>query len=104
MAFVWDPAKAAENVRRHKVYFEDAEYIFDDPFRIKRRDDDSSITEERYQTLGEADSVLFVVYTEEDPDDTRLITARFATAKERRIYERNKFSTAYPYGWERINP
>ncbi|MDR2478628.1 MAG: BrnT family toxin [Treponema sp.] len=103
MAFVWDPAKAAENVRRHNVYFEDAEHIFDDPFRMKRRDDDSSITEERYQTLGEAGSVLFVVYTEEDPDDMRLITARLATAKERRIYY-GRTGTAYPYGWERVNP
>jgi uncharacterized DUF497 family protein len=103
MAFVWDPAKAAENIRRHKVYFEDAEHIFDDPFRMKRRDDDSSIIEERHQSLGEAGSVLFVVYTEEGPDDTRLISARLATAKERRIYY-GRTGTAYSCGWERVNP
>ena len=86
MAFVWEPVKAAINLRRHKIDFKDVGYVFDDPFRIKRRDDDSSITEERYQTLGMVDKVLFVVYTEEDSEDTNLISARIATTKERRIY------------------
>ncbi|GHV93754.1 hypothetical protein AGMMS50293_00740 [Spirochaetia bacterium] len=103
MAFIWDPVKAVENIRVHKIYFDDAEHIFDDPFRIRRRDDDSSITEERYQIIGEAGSVLFVVYTEEGPEDTRLISARLATAKERRIYH-GRDGTTYPYGWERLDP
>jgi uncharacterized DUF497 family protein len=103
MAFLWDPAKYKENIRVHNVYFEDAEHIFEDPFRIKRRDDDSSGTEERYQSIGEAGAVLFVVYTEEAADDTRIISARLATAKERRIYH-GGIGKAYPYGWERANP
>ncbi|MDR1637844.1 MAG: BrnT family toxin [Treponema sp.] len=74
MAFLWDPAKYKENVRIHKVYFEDAEHIFDDPFRIKRRDDDRSETGERYQTIGKAGAVLFVIYTEEAAEDTRIIS------------------------------
>ena len=103
MAFVWDPAKGEENFRKHRIRLSTAEHIFDDPFRIKRRDDDSSITEERYQTLGEAGSVLFAVYTEEGPENTRLITARLATAKERRIYH-GRTGTAYPHGWVRADP
>jgi uncharacterized DUF497 family protein len=99
MAFVWDPEKAEKNVLNHGVYFEDAEYIFDDPLRIKRHDDDSSEGEERYQTIGTAGQVLFVVYTEEGEDDTRFISARLATPKERRIY--NGGSETYSYGWER---
>jgi uncharacterized DUF497 family protein len=120
MAFIWDPEKAEKNFRDHGVYFEDAEYVFDDPRRIKRRDsqaalaastihslqnkaagldDDSSGSEERYQTIGTAKKVIFVVYTEEGDDDTRLITARVADPKERRIY--HGFSETYPYGWER---
>jgi uncharacterized DUF497 family protein len=100
MAFVWDPAKATANIREHGVYFEDAEHIFDDPLRVKRRDDDSSIDEERYQTIGMAGQVLFVVYIEEDTDDVRLISARIADPKERRIYGNSK---TYPYGWERVD-
>jgi uncharacterized DUF497 family protein len=99
MAFIWDPEKAEKNFRFHGVRFEAAEYVFDDPRRIKRRDDDSSESEERYQTIGMTRRLLFVVYTEEGEDDTRLISARFADPKERRIY--HGFSEAYPYGWER---
>ena len=102
MAFVWDPVKEIENFLKHRIHFSTAERIFDDPFRIKRRDDDSSETEERYQSLGKTGPVLFVVYTEEGPEDTRLITARLATAKERRIYHGS--GTAYPYSWERVEP
>jgi uncharacterized DUF497 family protein len=101
MAFIWDPEKAEKNIRDHHVYFEDAEHIFDDPLRIKRHDDDSSENEERWQTIGMTETALFVVYTEEGEDDTRVISARLATPKERRIYGN---STAYPYGWERVNP
>jgi uncharacterized DUF497 family protein len=103
MAFIWDPVKAEQNVREHGVYFEDAAYVFDDPLRIKRRDDDSSIDEERYQTIGMAGHILFVVYTEEGDDDTRLISARIADPKERRIYY-GRIGTSYPFGWERTYP
>jgi uncharacterized DUF497 family protein len=44
-----------------------------------------------------------VIYTEEAAEDTRIISARLATAKERRIYH-GGISTAYPYGWERVKP
>jgi uncharacterized DUF497 family protein len=103
MAFLWNPVKDKENFRKHNIHFGTAEHLFEDPFRIKRRDDDSSETEERYQTIGEAGAVLFAVYTEETGDDTRIISARLATAKERRIYH-GRTGKAYPYGWERVNP
>ena len=102
MAFVWDPVKAAENLRRHHVKLEAGRHVFKDPFRMTRHDDDSSVGEERYQTIGMADEVLFVVYTEEGPDDTRLISTRLATPKERRIYH-GRDDAAGVYGWERIN-
>jgi uncharacterized DUF497 family protein len=44
-----------------------------------------------------------VIYTEEGAEGTRIISARLATAKERRIYH-GRTGTAYPYGWERANP
>jgi uncharacterized DUF497 family protein len=106
MAFVWDPKKAEENFAKHHVRFSTAEKIFDDPLRIKRRDTDSSFDEERWQTIGEAgvppdagQQTLFVAYTDEETDDVRLISARLATPKERRIYY--GAYTAYPYGWIR---
>jgi uncharacterized DUF497 family protein len=99
MGFIWDPVKAEKNFRDHRVHFEDAEYIFDDPLRIKRRDDDSSEDEERYQTIGMARQMFFVVYTDEGEDATRFISARLATPTERRIY--HGFSKTYSRGWER---
>ena len=97
MAFVWDPAKDEINIRCHKIHLKDAEPVFDDPFRVSRRDDDSSMSEERYQTIGMANRVLFVVYTEEGLEDTRIISAMIADPKERRIYHDG---IGKEYGWE----
>jgi uncharacterized DUF497 family protein len=64
MAFLWDPAKAQDNFRKHHVLFADAAYAFDDPLRMIRRDNDSSEDEYRWQTIGNAmGHLLFVVYT-----------------------------------------
>ncbi|GHV93938.1 hypothetical protein AGMMS50293_02580 [Spirochaetia bacterium] len=103
MAFIWDPVKEAANFRKHHIHFLTAEYAFDDPCRIRRRDDDSSITEDRYQLIGMAHRALVVVYTEEGEDDTRILSARVAEPFERRIYHGGT-GTAYPYGWERVEP
>ena len=97
MAFICDPKKNKENFECHGIFLSDAEPVFNDPFRVTRRDDDSSVTEERYQTIGMAGKVLFVVYTEEGPEDTRLISARIAEPKERRVYYER---TGRQYGWE----
>ncbi|GHV77045.1 hypothetical protein AGMMS49942_18660 [Spirochaetia bacterium] len=103
MAFIWDPVKAADNIRDHHVKFEVAEFVFDDPRRIERHDDDSSDNEERWQTIGMAPSqVLFVVYTEVGDDDTRLISARLAEPKERRLY--HGIGKTHSQGWFRVNP
>jgi len=79
------------------------EYVFYDLDRIKRRDDDHSEYEERWQTIGMFDKVLFVVYTEEITEgNIRIISARQASPKERRIYNGN--SETYPYGWSKAKP
>ena len=101
ITFEWDEEKNSANVRRHGIYFEDAVHIFDDPIRIERRDTDENEYEERWQTMGMADKVLFVVYTERG-DRTRIISARVAEPFERRIYHAN--SDTYPHGWQRVNP
>ena len=85
--FEIDPVKAAENWTKHKVRLETGALVFVDPLRVERRDDSEGNTsgEERWQTLGKVDKVLFVVYTERG-EKTRLITARIANKAEKRSY------------------
>jgi uncharacterized DUF497 family protein len=97
--FEWDPAKERDNFWEHGVHFKLAGQIFFDPFRMERHDDDSSDEEDRWQTMGLYDDVLFVVYTERG-DVTRIISARFAEPFERRIYHGNSET----HGWRRVNP
>ena len=88
MQFEWSEEKEAENLQKHKLSLRRGAFVFKDPFRIERRDDDSSIGEERYQTMGMVDNVLFVVYTERG-EHIRLISTRHASPRERRIYYGN---------------
>ena len=99
MVFEWDPEKERENFEQHGVHFKKAESVFSDPFRMQRRDDDSSDNENRWQTIGLSKDVLFVVYTERG-DVTRIIMARVAEPFERRIY----YGDGETRGWQRINP
>ena len=83
----FDPEKAKLNWQEHKVDFEDAALVFADPLRIERRDDSESniAGEERWQTLGKVDKILFVVYTERG-EKIRIISARPANKAEKRSY------------------
>ena len=81
----WDEEKNEINKRKHHVSFETASYVFLDPKRIEAFDDLHSDDEDRYQVVGRVGTVLFVVYTERG-ETIRLISARPATAKERRLY------------------
>ena len=88
---VWEEDKNADNKRKHGIGFETARYVFADPNRLMRLDRSESNTsgEERWQTLGMAEGVVFVVYTEresEGTNETRIITARLAEKAERRSY------------------
>jgi uncharacterized DUF497 family protein len=86
--FDWDPEKAAANMRKHGVSFEEATTVFGDRLAMLQGDPDHSVTEERYVLLGlsEADRLLVVAFAERPPH-TRLISARPATRRERRQYE-----------------
>ena len=83
----FDPEKAIVNFQVHKIRFETAALVFTDPLRIERRDDSAGNTteEERWQTLGMVNEVLFVVYTERS-EKTRIISARAANKAEKRSY------------------
>lgn len=91
--FEWNPAKAASNLRKHKISFDLAATVFQDPFMRSFPDKGYSGLEERWITMGyDQDGRLLVVshtYSERDSDNifVRIISARRATRKERHQYE-----------------
>jgi uncharacterized DUF497 family protein len=88
LQFEWDPAKAAENLAKHGVSFEEAATVFRDTLSQTGRDLDHSVGEERFVTFGVSTSgrLLVVAHTEHG-DTIRIISARPATPGERSIYE-----------------
>jgi uncharacterized DUF497 family protein len=88
MEFEWDEEKAAANLAKHGVSFEEAKTVFDDPLYVDFYDPDHSIDEHRYIIIGESQQrqLLIVSYTERD-DIVRLISAREVTRRERETYE-----------------
>lgn len=88
MQFEWDPAKAAENLAKHGVSFEEAATVFRDTLSQTGQDPDHSVGEERFVTFGVSTSGrLLVVAHAERGDTIRIISARPATPAERNIYE-----------------
>jgi len=94
MAYEWDKIKAKLNEEKHGVSFNEAATVFDDPFFLVFPDPMHSTGEIRYLILGEssASRVLLVVYTERQ-DEIRIISAREASAKEVKLYEKEKFES-----------
>lgn len=88
MEFEWDKNKAASNLLKHGVSFEEARTVFDDPLYIDFYDPDHSYDEHRYIIIGQSrqNSLLVISYTERG-NVIRLISARKATHKERETYE-----------------
>lgn len=85
MKFEWDEEKNAINVRKHGISFETAAYVFTDPNHLEMYDFEHSISEERFVAIGKVGEILFVVFTERR-ESIRIISARIATKKERRLY------------------
>ncbi len=88
MRFEWDPEKAKVNLKNHKVSFEEAQTVFEDPLYVIFADPDHSFAEYRFIIVGTSSQnrLLVVSYTER-PAATRLISARKATRSERKNYE-----------------
>jgi len=87
MKLEWDADKAARNLKKHGVSFEDAELVFYDPGRIETYDEREDYSEDRWATIGLAYSaILYVVYTVRHEDTIRLISVRKANANERKQY------------------
>lgn len=86
--YEWDPTKAAANLRKHGIDFADAALVLEDELALTTRDLYSK-DEERFVTLGHDPQgrLLVVVYTWRG-DRIRLISARQATSRERRDFEK----------------
>jgi uncharacterized protein len=86
--FEWDPEKAERNHRKHGVSLPEGSTVFRDPLAITLHDIVHSGEEQRYLLIGTSSSgrVLVVVHTERGRR-IRLISARPATAHEKRAYE-----------------
>lgn len=88
MQFEWDIKKAAANLRKHQVAFQEASTVFGDPLAITFDDPDHSADEDRYITFGlSSKRRLLVVSHTERGTRTRIINARLMDGQERRIYE-----------------
>ncbi len=91
--FEWDEKKESRNLRVHGISFNTASLVFEDPFRLT--EDDSVVEgERRLRTTGLIGGtlVLIVIHLELDDDDdifVRIMSARKATAAERKLYEQN---------------
>ena len=91
LRFVWDRDKAAANLRKHGVAFDEAAAAFGDPLSTTIADPEHSAGEERWLLLGQsAVGRLLVVAHTEHGDEIRIITARPATRRERQNYEEAK--------------
>ena len=93
LLFEWDENKAKENLKKHKVSFEEAKTVFNDPLLITFLDEEHSDSEERYISIGSSatSKILLAIHTEREATEEtliiRIMSCRQATASERRTYE-----------------
>jgi len=86
MHFEWDPVKAAQNLAKHQVTFEEAARAFADPQRLTSRDERHT-AEPRENTTGQVENLLVLTVTHTDrAGRTRIISARRASRNERKNY------------------
>jgi len=89
MPFEWHIKKAKSNLEKHRVSFEEAATVFEDPLQVHYPDNAHSFGEQRFICLGISDQgrLLMMAYTETTPDTIRIITAREMTRREQEAYE-----------------
>jgi uncharacterized DUF497 family protein len=93
MKFEWDPKKEEINIKKHGVTFEQASYVFSDPYALDKYDEEHSEQEDRWLLLGKSmnEVILVVVHTFKDQDGmelVRIIGARKASNSESKEYQR----------------
>ena len=86
--FEWDPKKAAKNLRKHGVSFNEAATVFGDSLGTTVPDPDHSVAEDRYITVGMSNRrrLVMVAHTERE-ERSRIISARELTRAEKEAYE-----------------
>ena len=90
--FEWDTTKAASNLKKHGISFDEAKSVFYDEFAVQFYDDGYSDDEDRFLMLGLSceSKILLVCHCERDSGHTiRIISARKATTNERKHYKGN---------------
>lgn len=91
MLFAWDPKKAARNLRKHGVAFDEAQTVFHDPLARVFTDADHSVVERRELIIGRSErGRLLVVGFTERSHSVQLIFARRLTRAETHDYEENR--------------
>jgi uncharacterized DUF497 family protein len=91
LQFEWDRNKASANLRKHKVSFDEATTVFDDPLANIFDDEDHSADEHREIIIGQSvlRRLLLVCFTERLQHVIRIFSARPATRREKNDYEEN---------------
>ena len=92
LKFEWDKRKAKTNIQKHDVSFEEASTVFGDPLANIFDDKKHSENEDREIIIGHStlQRLLIVFFTERAQDLIRIFSARKATKKERKDYEKNR--------------
>ena len=91
MIVEWDPAKAAANRRKHGVSFHEAVTTLEDPLSTTYPDPEHSADERRFITIGSSSKGRILVVAHADRRAAvRIISARQATPRERRFYEKGE--------------
>lgn len=88
--FEWDSSKAAANLKKHQVSFEEAKSVFFDEFAVQFFDEERSHDEERFLMLGYSSGarLLIVCHCERDQGNIiRILSARKATKRESAFYQ-----------------
>lgn len=90
LRFEWGPAKAAANLKKHGISFEEARSVFFDELAVQFFDEKSSEAEDRFLMLGLSSEVrlLLVCHCERDSGNViRIFSARKATKNEQKHYQ-----------------
>jgi hypothetical protein len=91
LVFEWDLRKARTNQQKHKVSFDEASSVFDDPLAITFLDEKHSNGEQREIIVGHSilERLLLVSFVERSRNRVRIISARKTTRREQKDYEEN---------------
>ncbi|MGA7617670.1 MAG: BrnT family toxin [Thermoanaerobaculia bacterium] len=89
MEILWDEAKNRTNQNKHGVSFEEAQHLFTSGVEyLEMFDEEHSVTEDRFIAIGPIElGVIVVVWTEIEEEIIRIISARLATNREKRLFD-----------------